>query len=221
MALEDSFRRSYYPKGGSGGSHAATDSGIQRIRKGVAHLSPEKKQEYAYRKGFADGKQEGLEEGEKRGFESANAKFESLMKALHQALEQLQSLHKKTARELEREIVELSLAIARKVVCRETTTDREIVLAVARKALQQLENPGIIKIKINPADLQAAEEAGFGFGDLVENVKAIRVEAEAAIEAGGCVIETDCGEIDARIDQQLQTVEAAFRNEMNRSGVRS
>lgn len=221
MALEDSFRRSHYPEGGAGGGHADSDSGIQRIRKGVAHLSPEQTQEYAYRKGFADGKQEGLEEGEKKGFASANTKFESLMEALHQALEQLQGLRGKAAREFESEVVELSLAIARKVVYRETSTDREIVLAVAREALKQLENPGKIKIKINPADLQAAEEAGIGFCDLAENVKQIRVEAEASIDAGGCVIETDCGEIDARIDQQLQTVEAAFRNEMNRSGARS
>ena len=33
---------------------------------------------------------------------------------------------------------------------------------------------------------------------------------------GGCIIETNLGDIDARIEKQLQAVEEAFRSEINK-----
>ncbi len=220
-ALKDSFQRSYRRTGAPVAGSVAVSSGIKHFRPAGGHPPLEQVEADAYRRGVADGKREGLAEGEKRGFDCANAKMRGLLNSLHQALAQVQNLHRQVARELENEVVELALAIARKVVCREAATDRDIVLAVAREALQQFENPGKITIKLNPTDLQAAEETGSGFSSLTENMKEVHLEADASIGPGGCVIETDCGAIDARLDRQLQVVEAAFRHEMQRPGDRS
>ena len=216
-ALEDSFQRAYYPKGKADRGGISTGSGAKMTRSVVRHLSPAQAEERAYGKGFADGKQQGLKEGD----EAAIAKIEPLMGALQQAIEQMQVIRKQTHQDIESEVVELALAIARKVICREIATGKQSVVAVAREALRQVEHPGKIKIKMNPDDLQAANEAGYEFSSLTENMKAVSVETETGISAGGCVIETDCGEIDARIDKQLQAVEAAFHNEMKRSGSQS
>ncbi len=218
---EDCFQRSYRPAGASGSGDAVGESGIKRTHRRTGYLPPEQAEALAYSKGLADGKKEGLAEGEKRGFEVANSKMQGLIQALHQALEQVQSLRSQIVRELENEAAELALAIARKVIRREAATDHEIVKTVVRKALQQCEHPGRIKIKLNPTDLEAAEEAGSGFSDLTANLKEVQVEADASITAGGCLIETDCGAIDARIEQQLQVVEDSFHDEIKRSGDRS
>jgi flagellar biosynthesis/type III secretory pathway protein FliH len=44
----------------------------------------------------------------------------------------------------------------------------------------------------------------------------IKLAADDAIGRGGCVIETDFGDIDARIDQQLKVIGAAIRKETDR-----
>jgi hypothetical protein len=45
-------------------------------------------------------------------------------------------------------------------------------------------------------------------------------EADAEIARGGCLIETDGGEVDARIERQFQVVEEAFRVELDKETAR-
>ena len=126
-------------------------------------------------------------------------------------LHQLNILRKKTYQSIENELVELALAIARQVICQEIAMDREIVVCVAREALAKVDDPGKIKIKMNPADLQFINETRYQLSKLIDGVNNITVEPEENIQSGGCVIETDLGEIDARIEKQLQAVEESFR----------
>jgi flagellar biosynthesis/type III secretory pathway protein FliH len=47
----------------------------------------------------------------------------------------------------------------------------------------------------------------------------VRFEGDAAISCGGCRIESDSGDIDARLERQLKAVEAAFQSEWNKEAV--
>jgi len=111
-------------------------------------------------------------------------------------------------------VVELALAIAQKVICREISTDRETVVHVAKKALATVDDPGRIKIKLNPSDLQFINETKYQLSNLTANVNHVAFEAEESIQSGGCIIETELGEIDARIEKQLQAIEESFRSAM-------
>jgi flagellar assembly protein FliH len=42
---------------------------------------------------------------------------------------------------------------------------------------------------------------------MIENVKSVTVLEDATVDRGGCIIETDFGEIDARIAAQLKEIE--------------
>ena len=42
---------------------------------------------------------------------------------------------------------------------------------------------------------------------MVENVKSVTVVEDSSVDKGGCVIETDFGQIDARISSQLHEIE--------------
>jgi flagellar assembly protein FliH len=43
---------------------------------------------------------------------------------------------------------------------------------------------------------------------MMEGVKGIQVQEDSTVDSGGCIIETDFGEIDARISSQLAELEA-------------
>jgi flagellar biosynthesis/type III secretory pathway protein FliH len=171
-----------------------------------------------YQKGFNDGLEKGSVEGENAGFERASKKLEPLLDSLRAALSQLENIRTQTYRQIEKEVVELALAIARKVVCREIETDREIVLDVAREALARIEDPGKIKIKMNPVDLQFINETKYQLSDLIGHIDSVSLEAEDNIQSGGCIIESNLGEIDARIENQIKAVEESFRNVIEQSG---
>ncbi len=64
---------------------------------------------------------------------------------------------------------------------------------------------------MNPSDLQFINETQYQLSELIADIDNVTLEAEDNIQSGGCVIETNLGEIDARIEKQLQAVEESFR----------
>ena len=171
----------------------------------------------AYQKGCNDGFEKGMKEGEKHGFELAAKKLEPLLDSLQQGLLQLKNLRQDTYQRIEKEVVELALAIARKVICREIEVDKEVVVCVAREALTQVKDPGNIKIKLNPSDLEFINQTKYQLSELIGDIDNVTLESEDSIQSGGCVIETNLGEIDARIEKQLQAVEESFRTALEKA----
>ncbi len=158
--------------------------------------------------------QEGFGQGQRQGLESGIKQLEPVLQNFRQALQELDKLRAEIYRKAESETVDLALAIARKVICREIATDKKVVLNVIKEALAQSAGREAIKIKINPTDLELIKTSDIELSSYFAVDDSIRFEADQSISSGGCVIETDLGEIDARIEKQLQIVEAAFRQEL-------
>jgi len=165
--------------------------------------------EVAFQKGFLEGK--------RIGFESGSKKAQAVIDSLNQTLEQLANVRNEIHREIEKEVTQLALSIARKVVCHEVRIKQETVACVAREALSRVNNPGKIKIKLNPDDLQFIKNTHSQFSRFLGNVDHILFEAEESIQSGGCLIETDRGDIDARIEKQFQAIEESFQTQLERS----
>ena len=157
--------------------------------------------------------QEGFSEGEKAGYEAGTKRVDPLIASFKEGLEQLKNIRQEIHQAIEKEVAQLALSIAKKIVCHEVKTNAETVVCVAREALSRVENPGQIKIKLNPTDLQFIQDAKSQLSHFLHNVDSIRFEAEDSIQSGGCIIETDMGDIDARIEKQFQAIEESFQIE--------
>lgn len=218
LPSKENFRRVKYDSIGNRPTEMASESDHDRtcgIRKGSVTTAQLNAQ--AYRSGFAAGLEKGMIDAENIWHAMGEKKIEPLLLNLQEALLQLNNIRKETYQEIEKEVVELALAIARQVICQEITLNRDIVVCVAREALAKVEDPGRIKIKMSPSDLKFIKETRSQLSDLMQNVDNVTLEAEENIQSGGCIIETDLGEIDARIERQLQAVEESFRNAMEKS----
>jgi flagellar assembly protein FliH len=165
--------------------------------------------EAAFQKGFLEGK--------KVGFESGSKKADSVIDSLNQTLGQLENIRKEIHQEIEKEVAQLALSIARKIVCHEVKTTQETVTCIAREALSRVDNPAKIKIKLNPGDLQFIKDTQSQFSHFLQDVDNIRFVAEESIQSGGCLIETDRGDIDARIEKQFQAIEESFQTQFEQA----
>ncbi len=218
IPLKDDFQRTRFDNCNASGSDFSRDYGGHGTNPQKSAVSAGRFDVDAYQKGFNDGLEKGGADGERAGFERASKKQEPLLDSLREALLQLQNLRGETYHNIEKEVVKLALAIARKIVCREIEMDREVVVCVAREALARMEDPGKIKIKMNPQDIQFINETKYKLSDLIGNIDNVSLEPEENIQSGGCIIETNLGEIDARIEKQILAVEESFRNAIENSG---
>lgn len=216
-SLEDNFQRVRYDKEGAGCANPSSNFGQHEIGQDKKFSSADQFNQQIYRKGFNEGLEKGKSEGEKAGVELAASKFEPLVNSLQSGLLQLKNIRQETHRYIEKQVVDLALAIARKVVCREIEMDKEVVMCVAKEALAKVEDAVKIKIKMSPCDLQFINETKYQLSDLIDKIDNVTLEAEESLQSGGCIIETNLGEIDARIEKQLQAVEESFRTALEKS----
>jgi flagellar biosynthesis/type III secretory pathway protein FliH len=161
---------------------------------------------------------QGFTQGEKAGLESGKKKIEPVLHNFRQALSELEKIKREIYGKIEQETVELALAVAKKVVCHEVSTNKEVILSIVREALKKVVDTEKIKIRINRSDLQFLNQEALPFSNIDEDMGNITLEEDDTILTGGCIIETNFGDIDARVEKQLQVVEEAFRSEFNKSG---
>jgi flagellar biosynthesis/type III secretory pathway protein FliH len=221
----NTFRLHYFPNipvsnaGGSGASaRSAADAAGKTDRQGRPSGAPSSSpdqdpsvqraemERQAYEQGFAKGEQDGRL--------AARQQTAPLLTALETTLAELDGVRQKIRRHLEQEVVELALHVARKVVRHELTVSKDTIVCVVREAMTQLDDPGKISIRLNPDDLKKIRAAGETLSSVMDHLDTIHFEEDTGIDCGGCYIQTEYGEIDARIEEQLRTVEEAFRAEM-------
>jgi len=159
----------------------------------------------AYIKGFAKGEKDGMKSGEN--------KFKSVLNNFRQAFLELEKMQKEMYLDAEKKTVSLALSIARKVVCHEIAANKEVVLNVVKEAAKKVVNRGKIIIKTSPSDFQFVKNFDHDFLSFIDNIENVTFEGDKTISDGGCIIENDFGDIDARIEKQFQVVDEAFKCE--------
>jgi type III secretion protein L len=113
----------------------------------------------------------------------------------------------------EKQIVELALLAARRIIQKELYTSPETIVAVVSPLIKRAQRSQNITIRVHPQDLPALETALPELSAEAELVCSVQVEPDETIERGGCVVTTDIGTFDARIEVQLDALARALQKE--------
>ncbi len=154
-----------------------------------------------------DARSQGFEEGKEAGFQDGKAEADRLVERLQTVLERAQDKRAEIIAECEQQIVDLVLLIARKVVKVISENQKSVVVSNVVQALRKVRGRGEIVIRVNVEDLRLTTEHTKDFLRLIEGGVGISVVEDSSVDRGGCVIETEFGEIDAKVSSQLSEIE--------------
>jgi flagellar assembly protein FliH len=163
------------------------------------------------RRSFEAGRERGRLEGRQaeREAQAASLKAAEDQRARHgaQLIESFAMERDRYLHAVEREVVELALAVAARILRRETQMDPLLLTGVVRVALGQLSESTHVRLRVPQADLGLWNETIA----LLPNL-ALRPEvvAGAGMLLGDCVIETELGSVDLGIRAQLGEIERGF-----------
>jgi len=144
--------------------------------------------------------------GEKRGLEEGKKKLDMTINGLEKLLDEIQSHKEKKYQGAEKELLDLVLLISKKIIQQEITLNKNIVLNIVKAAITSAAGNEEIKIRINSEDYDNVVKYKEEFIKYVDGLKNISFEADNSILQGGCLIETIYGDIDARLDKQLEAM---------------
>ncbi|MDR2070787.1 MAG: flagellar assembly protein FliH [Treponema sp.] len=150
---------------------------------------------------------EGREAGREAGFAEGQAEVQRLLERTHTVLERAQNKRSEILEETEQQVIDLVLLIARKVIKVVSETQRTVVVSNVVQALKKLKSRGNILIRVNLVDLKLTTEHIKDFIKMAEGANDIQVVEDSTVDPGGCVVETDFGEVNARISSQLAEIE--------------
>ncbi len=148
-------------------------------------------------------------QGEKAGIEAGTKRADAMLRRLSDTLTELDELRRSMVRQTEHQVVQLAVEMARRILRREVQIDTDLLVAMARVALDRLGDSAPATIRLNPEDYHtiAARHGGGWAGSHVN------VVADPAVGRGGCMVESSFGFIDASVDAQFKVLEQALLSE--------
>ncbi len=156
----------------------------------------------AYAKGFADGQTSAVQEEQE--------KLTAVLNDFQSVFLNFEEIKKENCKQAEVNAVKIAMAIAKKIVLGEVSTNEDMVIKIVNQVMDKIMGEEQVKIKIHPDDLQVIKMCETDNAELILNRKSILFQEDPKITRGGCVVETDSGNIDARLESQLLIIEEAF-----------
>ena len=158
--------------------------------------------EAAKKQGHATGLQQGLDEA-KRQMADQLKQTADICNAMVAAAEQESS---RVLLEAEPKIIELVLAISRKIICDEVEERPAVVLGLVRGALERVRDQNQIIIHVSPEDYEFILQSRQLLQTVVGAERSLTLTADSVLGKGGCLNETSFGTVEAGIDTQLESI---------------
>lgn len=196
---------------------AAAEKEAAKLREEAAAAA-----EVGKKEGYASGFSSGVEEGYKKGYEDGYGKGKNAaidetratINMMNEVVEQLRAYHSSILEDSQTDVARMAISVARKVLHKEIMTDPMTVVSVVRGALEKIAFKKNFVINVNPLDLEVIHSAGDKVKAMLTNAQSIQFKASPQVEAGGCVVQTESGIVDAQISRQVSEVEDAVMKAM-------
>ncbi len=151
-----------------------------------------------------DAHEQGLREGMARAEAHLGERVEQERQGVVRALEEFVREKQRYFAGLEKEVVRLSLAIAERVLHRESAMDPMLLAGAARVALEQVNDDSTAVLRTAP------DEAAMWEAVLRREGRTVKVCGDTSLSKGQCLLEAANGTIELGIRSQLAEIEHGF-----------
>jgi len=164
----------------------------------------------------------GYESGYNAGINQASmdvrAQYESMISQAKQLIEDAYSEKDLIILESEAFLVELSVAIARKIINEQLAIDPSWTTRYAKNILERRREKGVITLCVSPSNFATLKESREELLMSIDSQGELVIVPDHTVDEGGCVVRTTFGTIDARIDTQLSELKSVLLEETSRQG---
>lgn len=155
-----------------------------------------------HKKGHDKGRQDGFKE-----MELALKSFKDVTAELIEAREDF--FH-----HAEKEMIDLLVIVASEIIGKEIKEDSTIITNVIRKSVKEITSKQRVVIRLNPIDLEIAQNVSDKLIKETENLEGVEFKTDESISEGGCVIETNIGDLDGTVESRLASIFRNLKNEI-------
>jgi flagellar assembly protein FliH len=158
-------------------------------------------QERAYQEGFAVGQ----EDGRSQALEAHTQLLTEKLEELDKLFAGLASLKTDIFQANEMHFIKFSLHLAERIAGEHIKVHPESILNLIRRTVEMGQGEEDIRIRVAPEQLEFIEGLRSQLSTSQTNaiVRKAQLEADSSVTAGGCIVQTNYSEVDARIEERI------------------
>ncbi len=160
-----------------------------------------------------EARESGFQEGRKEALAKATVEANAIKEQARSVLRQAEEIRRQTFDSLEDEIIILANDMAGKILFAELRQNPEIIMGVAREAVEMLKNRDEVVLYVNPSETAIIEKRVDELKTLLPPKAVLHIISDAGVSPGGVVAETRHGRVDANIGTRWQALMQALKGE--------
>ena len=193
-----------------------TEADIENLKEAARQEGYHQGQEAGFNAGYEKGKEQGLEAGHQEGLEKGQQEgiaagqdhiqqqVETFMNLANQFAQPLELMNS----QVEKQLVDMVLALTREVVHVEVQTNPQVVLDTIRESVEALPISGHpITLKLNPEDVEIIRSA---YGESELDCRNWTLVSEPSLNRGDVLIEAGESSVSYKMEERVRTVLHSF-----------
>lgn len=156
-------------------------------------------QEEAYKQAY----QLGLDEGKADALRKHSSQITESLESLGTLLGTLENLKKELVANNESHLVQLLFSMSSRLAGAQLQADPAGLVNIIKSAVELAQDEENVKIHLAPSQVEFIETMKKNTGREFEFLKHLQLEPDESVNVGGCIIETNYGEVDARMEQRV------------------
>jgi len=145
----------------------------------------------------------GYELGQAEGRASAEASMADSIRRLQAITSGILENHTAFFRAAERQVVDLALQIAQKVIEREVENMPDLAITIIRAALEEMDTRTAVRVRVSPDDEELLRRRWAQVVPPGVSPDRIELVIDERVQSGGAIIDTTQGQVDAQLDTKL------------------
>ncbi|GAB6988912.1 FliH/SctL family protein [Paenibacillus pini] len=154
----------------------------------------------------SEGFDQGYREGVERAEEELQIRIQEMMTEAQAVLKQAYEVKEQIIQEAEPFLVDLSCAIAEKVIDKQLSLEPEYTVDLIKRNLLRKREQGTITLCVAPANFAFVQAAREELSVAIDSQAELQILPDSTVVDRGCVIRSSFGSVDARIDTQLTEI---------------
>jgi flagellar assembly protein FliH len=154
-------------------------------------------------KAFAEAYQLGMQEGIKKAFSEKTQDIEVGLQQMDAMINSIVLLKKELVRFNESHLVKLLYHIAARIAGKELELDQNTVVGFIKQAVEKAQSEEEITLNVSMDQFKFVEDLKNGTGRDMEFLKKVKLVPNESVKTGGCIVQTNYGEIDARTSERV------------------
>jgi flagellar assembly protein FliH len=156
----------------------------------------------------------GFEEGTKKAIEDKTAELEQKVEELGALTATLTKIKEEMVYQNEAHIVRMIYEIASRLAFDHVSEKQDVVLLLIKKAIEEAQAEENVNVRVSSSQLEFLEQMKQSSGREFEFLQKVKFEGVDTVSVGSCIVETNYGVIDARIEERVNKLWSELKQAM-------